>query len=102
MTPLILTLALANPITRFYDVTDLISPPPQFINAPRFSVSLGLAGSIPVVANDAEVIRWSNKKRLEDIIMEMAYSMDEYDTAVRWWGNSMIVTGSRELHRRVQ
>jgi hypothetical protein len=102
MIPLLLTIVLANPITRVYDVSDLISPPPQFTNAPNFSISVGIYGSFPIVVTNEKVIRMSNRKKLENMVYEIAENMDEYDATVRWWGDNMIVTGSRKLHRRVQ
>ena len=102
MTSLLLTLALATPITRIYDVSDLISPPPQFTNAPNFSISVGIYGSFPIVVTNEKVVRMSNRKKLENMVYEIAENMNEYDASVRWWGNSMIVTGSKKLHRRVQ
>lgn len=102
MTTLLLTILLANPITRIYDVSDLITPPPQFTNAPNFSISTGIYGSFPIIVTNEKIVRMSNKKKLENMVYEIAESMDEYDATVRWWGNSMMVTGSRELHRKVQ
>jgi hypothetical protein len=102
MTPILLTILLANPITRIYDVSDLITPPPQFTNAPNFSISTGIYGSFPIIVTNEKIVRMSNKKKLENMVYEIAESMDEYDATVRWWGNSMMVTGSKELHGRVQ
>lgn len=102
MKTLLLTLALSNPITRFYDVSDLVAPPPQFQNAPRFSLPAGIVGSIPVLAVDEDVIRFSNKRKLENIILDTAYHIGDYDANIIWWGNTMIIKGTPELHRSIR
>lgn len=102
MKAILLTLALSNPITRFYDVSDLVSPPPQFKNAPRFSLPAGIVGSIPVLAVDEDVIRFSNKRKLENIILDTAFHIGDYDATILWWRDTMIIKGSRELHRSIR
>lgn len=84
---LVLAIALSAPVTRMYDVSDILSSPPSFSNAGNPS---------------AAATRISNQRRLENMVFEIAYSIDDYDVSVRWWRGTMIVSGSKELHRRIR
>jgi hypothetical protein len=84
---ILLTLALSAPVTRMYDVRDLLSSPPSFSNAGNPSQA---------------ATRISNQRRLEKMVFEIADFIEDYDVSVRWWRGIMIVRGSEELHRRIR
>lgn len=85
-------------ITRFYDMTDMLMVPPQFTNAPRFSLSLGIAGSVPIVITDPVIARASNKGKLEQMVYDFSFLVEDYDINIFWYRDTMILKARPELH----
>lgn len=97
---LVLLALCAPPHRRMYDLSDLMPRTPNFDNAPNFSMSLGVAGSVPILANHPHVARLRNKIKLEEIVLGLAEVHEVEDlTVVLWMDDTMVLITTREVHR---
>lgn len=95
----IITLLFCSPpYTRMYDMSDLLYPPPNFDNAPNFSISIGMMGSFPILTHHPKIVILREKMRIQDIVMGIADIHSDTNTKIMWYGNTMILNTSREVH----
>jgi len=86
-----------------YDLSDLIPRTPNFNNAPKFSMSLGMAGSVPILINHPYITQINDKMKIEEIICELAEIYGDKDvTMIVWIDNTMVLITTREVHRALE
>lgn len=100
----LLFLALcAPPYRKMYDLSDLVFRTPNFDNAPNFSMSLGMAGSVPILVNHPYITEIRDKMKIEEIICGLAEVYGDKDLTVMFWiDNTMVLITTREVHRALE
>lgn len=92
-------LLCSPPYTRMYDMSDLLYSPPNFDNAPTFSISVGMMGSFPILTHHPKIVILREKMRIQDIVMGIAEVHGDYTPSILWYRNTMILTTSEEVHK---
>ena len=101
----IFSLSLLSPpfYTKVYEMADLVRSPRNFDNAPTFSLSVGMTGSVPFLANHPKVQEINNKRKIQNIVYAVAETYFEKEqTTVVWKNTTMIVFGSHRLHSALE